>query len=91
MAGKSEAAAVLVQVVVKSDPPDMGGDIWKRRCQRLKRKCEEFEQVNNRGNFTKSSIIGWRYLARCELFMVLLTLCLADVKMNTKPVKAYPT
>jgi len=54
MAGKSEAAAVLV--VVKSDPPDMGGDIWKRRCQRLKRKCEEFEQVNNRGNFTKSSI-----------------------------------
>jgi len=72
MAGKSEA----VPVVVKSDPPGMGGDIWRRKCQRLKRKCEEFEQVSNRGNFTKSSIIGWRYLARCELFMVLLTLVL---------------
>ena len=53
MAGKSEA----VLVVVKSDPPDTGGDIWRRKCQRLKRKCEEFEQVSNRGNFTKSSII----------------------------------
>jgi len=87
MAEKSEA----VPVVVKSDPPDTGGDIWRRKCQRLKRKCEEFEQVSNHGNFTKSSIIGWRYLARCELFMVLLTLCLADAKMNTKPVRAYPT
>ena len=56
MAEKSDALPSLAPVVVKSGPPDVGGDIWRRKCQKLKRKCEEFEQVSDHAWAWETSI-----------------------------------